>query len=154
MNPLTGSPQRETVLVANANKIVGYLSGHTCGDACWHARDAICHCSCGGKNHGIFARGEAQPIRTAKINGAMYRLVEVGKHQQIEKRRFAEVIAMKHDWYFDPHGPWLAKPATKSALKNWPELAAFQNDDANYDLGSKTYILWQAIGKGEGSPTG
>ena len=39
------------------------ITGHTCGDACWHARDIECRCSCGGRNHGIMARGGDQPER-------------------------------------------------------------------------------------------
>ncbi len=66
----------------------------------------------------------------------MYQLVEVGPHREIEARRMAEVKACGHDWYFDPNGPGLAKPATKTALKNWPELQAYPDG---------AYILWQQI---------
>lgn len=26
--------------------------GQPCGPRCWHARSAVCHCSCNGQNHG------------------------------------------------------------------------------------------------------
>ena len=54
------------------------LTGSTCGDACWHAREEICRCSCGGKNHGILleANGE-QPVRTRKIGGNFYELIAI-----------------------------------------------------------------------------
>lgn len=29
---------------------------HTCGDACWHAHEDICRCSCGGRNHGCLRK--------------------------------------------------------------------------------------------------
>jgi hypothetical protein len=116
--------------------VIGYLSGHTCGDACWHARDLVCVCSCGGKNHGILARGDLQPTRTAKINGALYELVEVGPHREIEARRMAEVRAANHHWFYDPCGPWLCKSATKTQLSKWPELQAFP---------AGASILWRAV---------
>jgi hypothetical protein len=116
--------------------ITGYFSGHTCGDACWHARDLICVCSCGGKNHGILARGDAQPTRTARIGGEMYELIEVGQYAAIQARRMAETRACGHHWLLDPNGPWVAKSATKAQVKNWPELSAF---------GDGAYLLWTRV---------
>lgn len=116
--------------------MIGYVTGHTCGDACWHARDLICHCSCGGKNHGIFARGGNQPDRTARINGSMYKLVEVGPYREIEKSRMDKTKESGHDWYFDPCGPFVRKVATKSQLSKWPELSAYPDG---------CDILWQKL---------
>lgn len=64
--------------------IFGILTDQTCGEACWHARDEICRCSCGGKNHGIL-RGKdgVQPRRTAKIAGIMYLLEAVGMFDEL-----------------------------------------------------------------------
>ena len=53
------------------------LTGSTCGDACWHAREEICRCSCGGVNHGILNQGGERPQRTCKIKGHFYELVAV-----------------------------------------------------------------------------
>lgn len=53
------------------------LTGSTCGDACWHAREEVCRCSCGGKNHGILNHGGERPKRTARIDGNLYELVAV-----------------------------------------------------------------------------
>lgn len=55
----------------------------TCGEACWHAREEVCRCSCGGKNHGCLragAEGAAEPERTCRINGVRYKLAAVGLH--------------------------------------------------------------------------
>lgn len=117
--------------------MLAILTGHTCGDACWHAREAVCRCSCGGKNHGILLQGGARPERTAKIGGAMYRLAEIGTDSDIEARRMAEVRAMNHHWLFDPAGPWLRKVATASQLKAWAELEAYRDTGAS--------ILWKAV---------
>lgn len=118
--------------------ITGYLSGHTCGDACWHAKDLVCHCSCGGKNHGIFSRGGNQPERTCKIGGQFYKLVEVGTYAAISKRVMEELRAINHYWLLDPNGPWCKRPATKTQADKWPEVAAFKGDE-------KPYLLWQQI---------
>lgn len=53
------------------------VTGSTCGDACWHAREEVCRCSCGGANHGILNVGGCQPIRNGKIDGNFYELVAV-----------------------------------------------------------------------------
>lgn len=54
------------------------LTGSTCGDACWHAREDICRCSCGGANHGILLEaGAARPKRTCKIDGNFYELAGI-----------------------------------------------------------------------------
>ena len=56
------------------------LTGATCGDACWHAREDICRCSCGGKNHGILLGTDGkQPTRTRKIGGKFYEYIRLKK---------------------------------------------------------------------------
>jgi hypothetical protein len=57
--------------------ILGILTGSTCGDACWHAREEICRCSCGGANHGILNRGGDRPQRTCRIDGNLYELAGI-----------------------------------------------------------------------------
>jgi hypothetical protein len=53
-------------------------SGHTCGDHCWHAKELVCRCSCGGANHGILLTKDGiQPQRTRKIDGKFYELVSI-----------------------------------------------------------------------------
>ena len=54
------------------------LTEATCGDSCWHAREHICRCSCGGRNHGILLSPDgARPQRTAKIGGDLYELIAI-----------------------------------------------------------------------------
>lgn len=59
------------------------LTTQTCGEACWHAREDVCRCSCGGRNHGCLNHGGAKPERTAKIDGQQYRLLAVGLHRDL-----------------------------------------------------------------------
>ena len=62
------------------------LTGSTCGDNCWHAREEICRCSCGGANHGcLLADGAEQPVRTAKIDGGRYQLAGIGTLRELHE---------------------------------------------------------------------
>ncbi len=63
--------------------MLAVLTSQTCGDACWHAREEICRCSCGGKNHGCLNHGGAQPERTSRIDGFMYRLKSIGQYGDV-----------------------------------------------------------------------
>ena len=49
----------------------------TCGDACWSAREDICRCSCGGRNHGIDRRAGERPERMKRKGNARYRLIAI-----------------------------------------------------------------------------
>jgi len=63
---------------------IAIFTSQTCGEACWHAREDVCRCSCGGRNHGCLRNGSgARPERTSRISGIMYRLRAVGKHRDI-----------------------------------------------------------------------
>lgn len=55
------------------------LTSQTCGEPCWHAREEVCRCSCGGRNHGcLLIPGAERPERAAKIDGERYTLLAVG----------------------------------------------------------------------------
>lgn len=67
--------------------LVGLLTEHTCGEACWHAREAVCRCSCGGKNHGILnTPGGERPVRSARIQGHVYNLAAVGTYNDLAEQ--------------------------------------------------------------------
>lgn len=57
--------------------LMAISTGSTCGDGCWHAREDVCRCSCGGANHGILLRGGDRPQRTCKIDGNFYELAGI-----------------------------------------------------------------------------
>ena len=64
--------------------ILSILTGATCGDNCWHAREEVCRCSCGGVNHGcLLEEGKERPARTCRIQGEDYTLVAVGLLNEI-----------------------------------------------------------------------
>jgi len=68
---------------ADRGTVMAVLTSQTCGEACWHAREEVCRCSCGGANHGCLTHGGERPERTCKIDGILYRLKAVGKRRDI-----------------------------------------------------------------------
>ena len=120
------------------------LTNATCGDACWYAREDICRCSCGGKNHACL-RGERgnRPERTRKLNGYMYQLaaveapgascIAVGEAPLRDLKRhimtgvMAEGLWERYKFDSTPGYPVKIKTASESEIKRWPELAAFRD---------------------------
>jgi hypothetical protein len=69
---------------ATRGTVMAVLTSQTCGEPCWHAREEICRCSCGGRNHGCLNDGTGErPERTAKSSGHLYRLKAVGHYRDI-----------------------------------------------------------------------
>lgn len=59
--------------------LLAILTDATCGAGCWEAREKVCRCSCGGRNHGCMIDPDGSiPERIVKIDGARYRLEAVG----------------------------------------------------------------------------
>ena len=121
--------------------IAAVTTGTTCGFACWEAREPVCRCSCGGKNHGILARGGPRPERTCQIKGSMYRLAAVGNWLDIRKAAYD---------YNVPGGDynkirlgWAAaidKSPTKTQ-RHWPEVV---NSGIEY---SQVQLLWMPVSR-------
>jgi hypothetical protein len=68
---------------ASRRQIMVVLTSQTCGEACWHAREDVCRCSCGGRNHGCLVTGGPRPERTSKIDGYLYKLIAVGNAREL-----------------------------------------------------------------------
>ena len=120
----------------------------TCGDACWHAREDICRCSCVGRNHGILRNADGeQPVRTRRINGAMYTLHAVpatwedagciaNAMRPIEdldrdirmaaRERGILNLAQSYIRGLNENPVTVIKTASKSEVEKWPELASFR----------------------------
>ena len=124
--------------------MIGYLTGSTCGDACWHAREEICRCSCGGANHGILNRGNCAPKRTCKIDGEFYELAGITANLDGEspaeyfERHDKEVRAIRDERFpnLDGHayGPYRqanTMPVVDRKISptqaKWPEVMAVKN---------------------------
>jgi len=128
-----------------SSPLTAILTGHTCGEACWHARDEVCRCSCGGANHGILHNGSARPERTSKKDGQFYIIAGIAPSYHEANKMLSE--------YLDEHFPGIdqcaygtyrdmsimpviSRKASNSQLK-WPEVQAIQASDRQ-----DKYIIW------------
>lgn len=133
--------------------MLSILSGHTCGPACWEAREDVCRCECGGKNHGCLRTASGiQPVRRTKLAGDGYSLLAVGHYSDM--CREAEALNRAAGCYYYPiaHGSQdfdncvaKVRHASDSQVAKWPELAAYRTPEARVCGGA--YLLWhkQAI---------
>lgn len=157
----------EELINCGMSGIAAFLTNATCGEACWHACEDVCRCSCGGRNHGCLRRENGQrPERTAKIDGHRYKLAGVGRSEVIYpdagKINAAAGVRCKdsyysYSWRETDHGaPARVRKATQSQIDNWPELAAAREELAAL-LASPhrtprriwdawPYLLWAKIG--------
>ena len=147
MNTLVPFGPADVQAVARGERpkcIMAILTSHTCGEACWHAREEVCRCSCGGVNHGcLLVDGAEQPARTSRIDGHRYRLAVVGQGAvehaaELNRRQFQWVEKpmvdqngglhqYKYRWRdTDPGAPARVKWATPEQVQRWPELSAYR----------------------------
>jgi len=152
-------------------KLIAFFSDITCGENCWNAKEEVCRCECGGKNHGIHLRGE-NAVRACRIDGRRYELVEVGFRPDLLKRteqliRDAEVASGKlqlrdgeyydqgydGNWFkssyihpskYQGHGSqYVLKYASQSQCLKWNELAYFECADEQDRYHKQPAILWK-----------
>ena len=158
----------EQKIAAGINSIVAFLSEATCGEACWEAREDVCRCSCGGKNHGCMRTADGtRPVRTAKIDGHRYELKAVGFSLYAEAKLINDAagprsvsrckaskwddtvqafVPSEHVYTYhwsetDKGAPARLKTASKSQLAAWPELTAYRDTPAY----RTPYLLWVKI---------
>ena len=129
--------------------ILAMISGHTCGPACWEAREDVCRCECGGKNHGCLRDPNGlRPVRRSKIRGDAYSLAAAGQCADITKQAI-ELNQLNGCYYYPiAHGSQdfdkcIAKvrPATHSQVETWPELAAYRGPE--WIIQGGVYLLWK-----------
>jgi len=122
------------------------FTDHTCGEACWEAREDTCRCCCGGENHGCMRSPDGiRPTRTAKIDGLRYVLkaTAVSGHRSSdhvllvarsavydEAQRLNEAHGGQTHWRsWDTNvkrAPARIRNAGKDQLARWPELASYR----------------------------
>ena len=112
------------------------MSGHTCGIACWTAQDDICHCSCGGVNHGCLRTADGtQPVRSRKHQGVFYELHRVIKgYKEMMMLRQNEPDLFKQVAYY--------KPATTAEIMKWPELKAYRTMSPVQRIMDPILLFW------------
>jgi hypothetical protein len=168
MNPI----QRK--IAAGVSPIIAFLSEATCGEACWEAREDVCRCSCGGKNHGCMRTADGvRPTRNAKIDGVRYELKATGPslyadaeainkangpYRTEEIKQDGKVVHTYSYWWHetDKGAPARLKPATKEQLAKWPELKAYREElerlrnsgeCAAVYMRAWPYLLWVRVGQ-------
>ena len=160
------------MLISEQTIFQAMITEQTCGDACWHAREDICRCSCGGRNHGCLRTEDGiQPNRTAKIDGYRYELKAVGtdgfydeakalneangpyRTDRINATSFndngdpvvSEIVYAYHYHDTDKGAPARVRPASRDQIVRWPELAAWRSDDPMEFYRRSVYLLWVKI---------
>lgn len=129
--------------------MIALISGHTCGPACWEAREDICRCECGGKNHGCLRSPDGvQPVRRTKIQGDGYSLEAVGRFCDLEEKAIAmnEAAGVTYRYAYQPHAKYCnpvarLKAATQTQIAAWPELAAYRGPE--WVIQGGVYLLWK-----------
>lgn len=140
--------------------IISILSEITCGEGCWHAKELVCKCSCGGKNHGCLKTLDGvMPIRTAKLDGVMYELKAVGSYGELysEAKKINEAYPRKpvpypcesgfivYAWGMnDYNAPARLKTANAVHVNKWPELSAYK-DLKPWE--QRPYVLWVRLSR-------
>lgn len=141
--------------------VVSIFSEITCGEACWHAKEEICKCSCGGKNHGILKTVDGiQPVRTCRITGNRYELVSVGNwadgynegmellkpHNPRAVHKINSQLTYTYKWELTDNGaPYRLRPASRPQISNWAELAPYR-EMSRIDLyRAAPALLWKRI---------
>ena len=138
------------------NSISSVFTEATCGEACWHAKEDICRCSCGGKNHGVLKTPDGiSPTRTSKINGDRYELRAVGSYadiytqgEQVNKNYGPICLDNRYTYYYrvtDKHAPAVIKPATILQTNNWSELSSYKHLTRIELYRNPIYLLWIKI---------
>jgi len=118
----------------------------TCGTACWEAREEVCRCNCGGRNHGCLKSAVGKrPARTSKIDGERYELAAVGEYGELArdamKRNEAAGITFVFA-YSSREWPGVANVRYPSqSQRKWPELSAIAND-------RNAALLWVRVAEG------
>jgi hypothetical protein len=149
VHPITKDTTAAEALGWTARMVEAILTSATCGEGCWYAREQVCRCSCGGKNHGCLLDGTTErPARTSKIHGTVYTLAAIGRYCDLAREADTALRALpprdvssngyKYFWRpTDPGSPVYLKCATKQQLNAWQELKDARG----------TYLLWKAVAK-------
>ena len=132
------------------------ITDATCGEACWMAREDVCRCSCGGKNHAVLRDGRDRPERMSKIQGHAYKLTSVGEYRDIYRlaadaldgvpgkppmfpSHYGPDFTYRWNPSSDKGSPVRIRTASQSEIARWPELTAYRDLPP---FMSGPYLLW------------
>lgn len=144
----------QTMIKAGVSPLAAIMTNATCGEMCWEAREDVCRCSCGGKNHGCMKSDGPRPERTAKIQGDRYKLKAIGGQFDLSKQAYEINLAAGENFRFaaESHDPMCAGipaklRAASDAQMKWAELVPFQvklftEENGTVHYKDKPYLLW------------
>lgn len=112
-----------------------FLTMSTCGEACWEAREDVCHCSCHGKNHGILRHNGTRPQRNCRVESKRYILAAVilGYNEAKDaERQIAAEYMPGLDWcaygqYRDESNPPIFTRKASDSQLRWHEVEGIDN---------------------------
>ncbi len=120
--------------------MTSFLTSQTCAANCWYAREEVCHCSCGGVNHGILrTEGAEQPVRTKRAKHKVYELVGVVPGYGAARRYVQEELGqypVTQGW--DKVGEYHVQSAPKHSF-SWTELKGFE---PNRSFQEHPHLIW------------
>ena len=134
------------------------LTDATCGEACWEAREDLCRCSCGGKNHGCLRGVEGvRPVRHCKLQGYRYALHATG--HDVHREAYAINLPAGHTYVYaaESHDlmfaglPAKIRQASDAQLETWPELLAYRteacwtDEEGRRHWPQKPDLLWRLV---------
>ena len=139
-------------MAADASFLPGFAPsaetpGHTCNERCWYAKEEVCVCSCGGRNHGIMLKsnGVHKPARSRSHHGRELELVAICPGRTAA----AEYLQQVGDPYggrrlkdYLKLGQYAVESATKSQFK-WMELTGY---DPTAPRDKYPHLIWKRIG--------
>ena len=116
----------------------------TCGEACWSAKEDVCRCSCGGRNHGITRTGTPAPVRQCRRGMWQYKLTAICDFPQAY--RMADDAF--HTWVRE-HGygePWKDRTFCAKATPSQCRWAEVVNANIVNTRGvPDAYLVWTRV---------
>lgn len=150
--------------LAVAQVVEAILTENTCAEACWYAREDVCRCSCGGKNHGSLRRpGGDRPARTRRVQGERYELAGIvgydpdghGYFAAFERAARDEADRVndgkaagrsglvKRQYGSDVRNRVFYTQATVKQINTWAELEPYQGDRGHWM--TRPFLIWRMI---------
>ena len=142
--------------------LMAILTESTCADPCWYAREDVCRCSCGGRNHGVLLQdGAERPARTKKVGRYRFQLVgiAINHHGAIDAvRELYDAIgerrpasdSLRPGW--GEPGRYCSAGATEREADKWPELEPYrdwyklQPGEAPINAHDRRpYLIWERV---------
>lgn len=141
---------------------IGITTEATCSDPCWYAREDVCRCSCGGKNHGILRTpGGGLPPRTRRVYGERYELAGIvgysledhgcyALHERAARDQADQINGgaaagraglTKREWAPDERHRVFYAQASKQQMDAWSELRPYMADTGS----RRPFMIWRMI---------